>query len=203
MTAFRTSGFLFPALWTAVLFAQPVAPVTIASGRITGKDLGEVQAWLGIPYAAPPIGDLRWKPPQPPSSWNGVRAMDHYGAVCMQSKVLAAGQPMSEDCLTLNVRAPKGAQKAAVMLWIHGGAFVEGSGAMPVYAGTELARQGVVVVTINYRLGDFGFFAHSANLDYGKHPLDVVYKPDYHSVCIGFPSSEIPKEVGHVSNRNC
>jgi para-nitrobenzyl esterase len=161
MVAFRRAPFLVAAFWTAVTFAQPVAPVTLSSGRITGTDLGTVQSWLGIPYAAPPTGALRWKPPQSPVSWEGVRAMDHYGAVCMQSRP-AAGTTASEDCLTLNVWAPKGVQRAAVMLWIHGGAFIEGSGALPVYAGTEMARQGVIVVTINYRLGDFGFFAHPA-----------------------------------------
>jgi para-nitrobenzyl esterase len=159
MTVSRISLFSFAAVSAASLFGQPV---TIESGRITGKDLGDVQAWLGIPYAAPPVGNLRWKAPQPPPSWEGVRAMDLYGSVCMQSKLTAALEPtpMSEDCLTLNVWAPKGAQKAAVMVWIHGGAFLEGSGALALYAGTALARKGVVVVTINYRLGDFGFFAH-------------------------------------------
>jgi para-nitrobenzyl esterase len=161
MIAFRSAPFLAAVFWTAVTFAQPVAPVTLSSGRITGTDLGTVQSWLGIPYAAPPTGALRWKPPQPAASWEGVRAMDHYGAVCMQSRP-AAGTTASEDCLTLNVWAPKSAQKAAVMLWIHGGAFIEGSGALPFYVGTQLARQGVIVVTINYRLGDFGFFAHPA-----------------------------------------
>ena len=145
------------------------APVTISPGRITGKDLGEVQAWLGIPYAAPPVGELRWKPPQAPVAWEGVRAMEHYGAICMQGAGRASLQqlPMSEDCLTLNVWAPKHAEKAAVMVWIHGGGFVEGSGALAAYAGTELARQGVVVVTINYRLGDFGLFALPALGDGG------------------------------------
>lgn len=143
-------------------FAQSVAPITTASGRVTGKDLGDVQEWLGIPYAAPPVGPLRWKTAQPPESWEGVRAMDHYGNACMQPKLTALAEPtsMSEDCLTLNIWAPKAAHSAAVMVWIHGGAFLQGSGSLAVYAGTELARQGVVVVTINYRLGDFGFFAH-------------------------------------------
>jgi len=162
MNVLRRARLSFVLLWAGSLIAQPVAPVTIASGRITGKDLGDVQSWLGIPYAAPPVGDLRWQAPRPPASWEGVRAMDHYGSICMQPQRLAVGQPagMSEDCLTLNVWAPKRASKAPVMFWIHGGAFVEGSGALAVYAGTSLARQGVVVVTINYRLGDFGFFAH-------------------------------------------
>jgi len=163
MTASRIAPFLFAAAFAAWLLGQPAGqPVAIASGRITGKDLGDVQAWLGIPYAAPPTGNFRWKAPQPPAAWEGVRAMDRYGAVCMQPKVTPAVEPtpMSEDCLTLNVWAPKGAKKAAVMVWIHGGAFLEGSGALALYAGTALARKDVVVVTINYRLDDFGFFAH-------------------------------------------
>jgi para-nitrobenzyl esterase len=164
---------LIAGLWAASLFGQAAAPVTIASGRITGKDLGDELAWLGIPYAAPPVGDLRWKPPQPPARWTDVRATEQYGYSCMQPQLPAAAvlPPQSEDCLTLNVWAPKRAQKAAVMFWIHGGAFVEGSGAAAVYAGTELARQGVVVVTINYRLGDFGLFAHpELSKESGKEP---------------------------------
>ena len=158
----RAGRFLIAGLWAASLFGQATAPVSIASGRITGKDLGDERAWLGIPYAAPPVGDLRWKPPQPPARWTGVRAMEEYGYSCMQPKLLTTAvlPPQSEDCLTLNVWAPRQAQKAAVMFWIHGGAFVEGSGAAAAYAGTSLERQGVVVVTINYRLGDFGLFAH-------------------------------------------
>lgn len=155
----RTSPFLISITCAACLGAQPL---TISSGRITGKDLDDVQAWLGIPYAAPPVGKLRWAPPQPPASWQDVRAMDHYGNICMQPKIMAMREPtpMSEDCLTLNVWAPKESREAAVMVWIHGGAFIEGSGALEVYSGTKLAQKGVVVVTINYRLGNFGFFAH-------------------------------------------
>src|SRR5579862_2047693 len=161
----RAAHLLLAALFNPALPAQPVAPATIAQGRITGTQSASVRAWLGIPYATPPVGDLRWRAPRPPASWEGVRAMDRYGAACMQPTGLANLQglpPMSEDCLTLNIWAPAQPEKAPVMLWIHGGAFVEGSGALAAYAGTELARQGVVVVTINYRLGDFGLFAHPA-----------------------------------------
>ncbi|HUI53923.1 MAG TPA: carboxylesterase family protein, partial [Bryobacteraceae bacterium] len=135
------AGFcLIGGLFAACVFAQGTAPLAISSGRITGKDLGDVEEWLGIPYAAPPVGELRWKPPRPPASWEGVRAMEQYGYACMQPKLLTAGQllPTSEDCLNLNVWAPKHAERAAVMFWIHGGAFVEGSGALGVYAGTAL-----------------------------------------------------------------
>jgi len=155
----RISPFPIAIAWAACLAAQPL---TISSGRIAGKDLGDVQEWLGIPYAAPPVGQLRWAPPEAPAPWQDVRAMDHYGNICMQPKLTAIKEPtpMSEDCLTLNVWAPKGARKDAVMVWIHGGAFIEGSGALEAYNGAKLARMGVVVVTVNYRLGTFGFFAH-------------------------------------------
>jgi para-nitrobenzyl esterase len=137
---------------------------TIDSGMISGTDLGDVRSWLGIPYAAPPVGEMRWRPPEAPRPWTGVRAMDQYGSRCMQpgfGGMFGRGSgPASENCLTLNVWAPKEAKKAPVMVWIHGGAFVEGAGSLAVYNGAELARQGVVVVTINYRLGFFGFFAY-------------------------------------------
>lgn len=147
-------------LAAAALLAQETALVSTSSGRMTGKDLGGVRAWLGIPYAAPPVGELRWKPPQPPRPWSGVRAMKDYGPPCMQPPREGLTLEPSEDCLTLNVWAPEGTGKHPVMVWIHGGAFRQGSGSLPAYSGTSLARKGVVVVTINYRLGDFGFFAH-------------------------------------------
>jgi para-nitrobenzyl esterase len=109
------------------------------------------------------VGDLRWRPPQSPARWEGVRAMQQVGAACIQSPLGAArasSLPQSEDCLTLNVWAPKNARQAAVMVWLHGGGFVQGSGGLPFYSGQSLAGKGVVVVTLNYRLGDLGFFAH-------------------------------------------
>ena len=120
-----------------------------------------VKSWLAIPYAKPPVGDLRWRAPQPVGKWDG-RAADQVGPACIQTAMGGQGGgrlPQSEDCLTLNVWAPADAHAAAVMVWIHGGAFVEGSGGLPFYNGAALAKQGVVVVTINYRLGVLGFFA--------------------------------------------
>jgi para-nitrobenzyl esterase len=145
--------------------------VTVTGGQVWGLVADGVASFKGIPYAAPPVGPLRWKPPQPVVPWQGVRAGDRSGAVCMQ--IVPKGrrdtglgdQPMSEDCLTLNLYAPKGASAAApvpVMVWIHGGGLVNGSGTADLYDGANLARQGVVVVSINYRLGRFGFFAHPA-----------------------------------------
>jgi para-nitrobenzyl esterase len=143
--------------------AQNQAAVRIDSGLVAGKETAGVRAWLGIPYAAPPVGALRWRPPQAPAKWDGVRATGLVGPACIQGAsggVAAAHMAQSEDCLTLNVWAPKNAHQAAVMVWIHGGGFVSGSGGLPIYDGAALAHKGVVVVTFNYRLGDLGFFAH-------------------------------------------
>jgi len=125
-----------------------------------------VVSFKGIPYAAPPVGPLRWRPPQPAPSRADVRDASAPGAICIQPP--ANGDPgvgplpMSEDCLTLNVWAPPGAGAGArpVMVWIHGGGYNNGSGTAALYDGTRLAQRGVVVVTINYRLGRLGFFDH-------------------------------------------
>lgn len=140
----------------------------IDSGVLEGVVAGEIVSFKGIPYAAPPVGQWRWRAPQPVKAWSGVRKADQVGALCMQ-KINPTDNgvgppPASEDCLTLNVFAPaaKPAKPLPVMFWIHGGGFSNGSGTAALYDGTELAKQGVVVVTINYRLGRFGFFAHPA-----------------------------------------
>lgn len=137
-----------------------------ASGVVEGKDDGAVHAFLGIPYAAPPVGDLRWKPPAAAAKWDGVRKATEFGAHCMQGKVYGdmnfrdAGA--SEDCLTLNVWVPAkaAAAKLPVMVWIYGGGFVAGTTSEARQDGTHLAQQGVIVVSMNYRLGVFGFFVH-------------------------------------------
>jgi len=153
-----------------IILASIVAAsiVQIDSGRISGTTDSGVSSYKGIPYAAPPVGNLRWRPPQPVSSWSGTRAADKVGPLCKQ-KINTADNgvgppPDSEDCLNLDVYAPAKARKARlpVMFWIHGGGYVNGSGTANLYNGTELAKQGVVVVSINYRLGRFGFFAHPA-----------------------------------------
>lgn len=144
--------------------------VLVAQGEATGIADHGARAWLGLPYAAPPVGDLRWRPPVVATGWNGVRPADHFSADCRQglspdglgpwtAEYMAPG-PVSEDCLYLNVWAPSDAQrKLPVMVWIHGGAFTGGSGSVPIYNGAALAQRGVIVVTINYRVGVYGFLA--------------------------------------------
>jgi len=144
-------------------------PVRIESGQVSGAasgDDGAVRVYKGIPFAAPPVGELRWKPPQPVKAWEGVRACTEFGPWCPQPKAIMGRETgkQSEDCLYLNVWTPakRADEKLPVMVWIHGGGCTTGSGASKFYDGEALARQGVVLVTINYRLGPFGFFAHPA-----------------------------------------
>ena len=146
----------------------PLTPVeaTVASGGLRGYLQNDVRIFKGVPYAQPPVGALRWRPPQPAQPWTGARDAQAFGSDCMQNRVgwddTQTKLPVSEDCLTLNVWTPVSAAKAPVMVWIHGGGYVMGSGSQPVFDGAALARRGVVVVTFNYRLGRFGFFAHPA-----------------------------------------
>ena len=149
------------------------APVTTQLGRLQGVGADGVTSWLGIPFAAPPVGDLRWRAPQPATPWQGVRAADHFGAPCMQG--LPPGAPgrdlsQSEDCLFLNIWAADGPKKAKrpVMFYIHGGGFQFGMTAWHETDGASLAKHGVIVVTTAYRLGKFGFFAHPALIKEAK-----------------------------------
>jgi para-nitrobenzyl esterase len=132
---------------------------------------GGVTAYLGIPYAAPPVGELRWKPPQPAVKWEGVRKADTFGTSCMQNQAgsrlpwteeFMTQGPIGEDCLFLNVwTAAKDANaRLPVMVWIYGGGFNEGSSSVAVYDGTELAKKNVIVVSVNYRVGPLGFLTH-------------------------------------------
>jgi para-nitrobenzyl esterase len=124
-----------------------------------------VRSFKGIPFAAPPVGDLRWKEPQPVKNWKGVRNADKFGAHCMQrlgGDYWFRGEGMSEDCLFLNVWTPakSGSEKLPVLVYIFGGGFQQGDGSEPRYDGESMARTGIVAVSINYRLGIFGFFSH-------------------------------------------
>jgi len=143
--------------------------VKIDAGAIAGSVSGDVLSFKGIPYAAPPIGNLRWRSPQPVQPWSGVYKATEYGNDCMQfldpSDAAPPGATPAEDCLVMNVWRPaqiKPGEKLPVVVWIYGGAFVNGGSSTPIYDGSEIARQGVVVVSFNYRLGRFGFFAHPA-----------------------------------------
>ncbi|MBX9654673.1 carboxylesterase family protein [bacterium] len=148
---------------------NPTAIVSIDQGKIRGLVESGVEVFRGIPYAAPPVGDLRWKPPAPPAHWQNIRDCFEFGPACPQNNnplqhmlPLGAIKSFSEDCLSLNVYRPatSTSEKLPVMFWIHGGGFGEGSSGMGIYDGSSLARKGAVVVTINYRLGPYGFLAH-------------------------------------------
>jgi para-nitrobenzyl esterase len=158
--------------------AAPKAGPVVATdkGKVQGRIEDGVAAWKGIPFAAPPVGELRWRAPQPAAAWDGVREATDYGNDCMQlpfpSDAAPLGTPPSEDCLYLNVWKPAKAHgKLPVIVWIYGGGFVNGGSSPPTYSGAPLARQGALVVSFNYRLGRFGFFAHpqltSADADHG------------------------------------
>lgn len=157
-------------LWVSIAGAEANV-VKIDSGEIRGttsEQANEVRVFRGIPYAASTAGANRWKPPQPVATWDGIRDCTKFGPACPQpaypkeSVYYRDPEPQSEDCLRLNVwTAAKEANEARpVMVWIHGGALTRGSGAIDIYDGTSLAKKGVVIVTINYRLGPLGFFAH-------------------------------------------
>ena len=138
--------------------AQPTPPVSVTGGQISGSDHGELRTFFGVPFAAPPVGDLRWRAPQAVLPWQGVKATTAFSPACRQT-VTWITNPQSEDCLYLNIWAPKKAEKLPVIVWIHGGGYFGGTGAQPLYDGTNLSKRGVIVITINYRLGVFGFLA--------------------------------------------
>src|SRR5690242_16800761 len=138
-----------------------VAHVRLDEGALNGVLTDGVASYKGIPYAAPPVGPLRWALPAPPKGWSDERAADDFGPSCMQPTVPrnvppgSKGAQLSEDCLTLNVWAPANAVHAPVMVWIHGGGNTNGSSADIYYDGSAFARDGVILVSLNYRLGVF------------------------------------------------
>jgi len=150
----------------AVVFCSIPEPVSTDAGPVSGVAAAspEVRVFKGIPYAAPPVGPLRWREPQPAGKWESPLKADHFGPMCMQQAMTQApaGNRMSEDCLYLNIwtAAKSPAEKRPVMVWSHGGGYSMGSGDSPQFDGEALAKKGVVLVTYNYRLGVFGFFAH-------------------------------------------
>ncbi len=183
-------------VYHANVFADPASIRTVTGGQIQGKVLSEwgsdqdLEVYKNIPYAAAPVGDLRWRPPAPVESWEGVRTTEDYGPICPQTTELqgvldtmidgqgmswwrtkllkfliglAPEREMSEDCLSINVWTPKDLEadtKLPVMVWIHGGGHIAGSASDGIYEGDVLARKGVVLVSFNYRLGILGFMAH-------------------------------------------
>ncbi|HEY8508142.1 MAG TPA: carboxylesterase family protein, partial [Steroidobacteraceae bacterium] len=153
------------------LHASETAPeVRIRTGVLRGaiEPGTAVASYKGIPYALPPVGKLRWRPPVPAPAWEGVRDARKFGNACLQPPQNPAGlytggmAPLNEDCLTLNVWTPTDARELPVLVWIHGGALVGGSSSEPLYDGTRLAEKGIVFVSINYRVGLLGFLAHPA-----------------------------------------
>ena len=145
-------------------FAQ-IQTATVTGGKVEGVITNGVAAFEGIPFAAPPLRDLRWKAPQPVVPWTGTRKADAFGPSPMQDAIwavlMSSPARISEDCLYLNVWTPakSPAEKLPVMVWIHGGGFSSGMTSASLYDGTKLAQKGVVLVSIAYRLGPFGFLA--------------------------------------------
>jgi len=154
---------VFAACTPGISRAQSLVRSATVSGEVEGLREDGVRVFKGIPYAAPPIGDLRWRAPRPRASWQGVRQAYAFGPACPQvsSKDISLDN-MSEDCLTLNVWSParRPGTRLPVMVWLHGGAFEKGSPRSTIYDGSNIATRGVVMVTIQYRLGVFGFFGH-------------------------------------------
>ncbi|HEX2780431.1 MAG TPA: carboxylesterase family protein [Gemmatimonadaceae bacterium] len=169
---FVALAVLLPSLASAQAARSPAAAprVRTANGVVAGITAPSgVREFRGIPYAAPPVRELRWRPPQPARSWTGVRQADRFADQCMQARIFGdmvfRNSGISEDCLYLNVWEPASAKAGAklpVLVYFYGGGFVAGDGAEPRYDGESMARRGIVVVTMSYRLGVFGFFSHPA-----------------------------------------
>ena len=162
-------------------------PVKTMQGSVVGVDEDGLTVYKGIPFATPPVGSLRWRPPQPPAAWSGVLRADTFRPRCVQAHEATpfalADAPQSEDCLYLNIWSPakRAGERLPVMVWLYGGSFQSGAGSDPFWFGDDLARKGVVVVTLNYRLGTLGFLAlrelsqesgHSASGNYGL--MDII-----------------------------
>lgn len=188
MKRFIVSLFVAASFGSSPVPATQSAPLVVApAGTLRGSAVGDVHVFKGIPYALPPTGPLRWKPPVPAPAWKDTREATEFGSVCVQPKPQPGSiyawdpRPMSEDCLSLNIWAPASARNAPVFFWIHGGALSSGSGSDGLYDGAALAARGIVVVSINYRLGVLGFLAHpqlsaesSANVSGNYGLLDQV-----------------------------
>jgi para-nitrobenzyl esterase len=168
MTPFRCA-ILIAGLSIATIapgHADPAPLVNAPAGELKGQTEGALNVFKGIPFALPPVGERRWKPPAPMPRWPGVKDATEYGPECIQpqSKIPSVysepPKPMSEDCLTVNIWAPANAHNAPVFFWIYGGALWGGANSDAIYDGTRLAQRGVIVVSVNYRLGVLGWLAH-------------------------------------------
>ncbi len=154
---------LLALLMLVPLTSSLATPIVLDSGVIEGVRDGPLRVFMAIPFAAPPVGDLRWREPQSQAPWAGVRKATTFAPACMQTGVSMPGETpptTSEDCLYLNIWAPASAKNLPVIVWIYGGGFFNGSASMPLYWGDQLARKGAVIVTFGYRVGPFGFLAH-------------------------------------------
>jgi para-nitrobenzyl esterase len=159
-------------LFSGHISEPPLDVVKTRNGLISGTKSGKINIFKGIPFAAPPVGELRWKAPQPAANWTGIRKCTAFPAspfqpppapfYCWTEEFIAPPEPLSEDCLYLNVwtGAKSSTEKRPVFVWIYGGGFGSGSAACAIYDGEEMAKQGLVYVSINYRVGPFGFMAH-------------------------------------------
>jgi para-nitrobenzyl esterase len=146
--------------------AAQMPKIAVESGLLAGREEDGVLVFRGVPYAAPPVGPLRWQPPRRPLAWSGERSAAAPGPNCVQlvdEDGISRGEGrVNEDCLTLQIFAPKAVRQAPVMVWLHGGGNTDGAGSKAIYDGSAFARDGIVLVAINYRLGPLGFFAHPA-----------------------------------------
>lgn len=168
----KKSLFFYCLLLISLSSFKGPAPVRVEGGLISGSTSGNIRTYKGIPFAAPPVGTLRWKAPQAVKPWKGTRTCTQFGPSPMQAspapfsmwsqEFLIPKQPIREDCLYLNVwtGAKSAQEKRPVLVWIYGGGFMSGGSAVPIYDGEAMARKGIVFVSINYRVGTFGFFAH-------------------------------------------
>jgi para-nitrobenzyl esterase len=170
----------------SLVYAAETNVVSTEQGQLSGvTDPQGVTAYKGVPFAAPPIGELRWKAPQPAAHWDGVRKADHFGNACVQkegrsrppwTEPFMVQGPSGEDCLYLNIwTAAKASERRPVMVWFHGGGFTEGSAAIAVYDGGQLAKRGVVIVGVNYRLGVLGFLTYPALSKESEHGVSGNY----------------------------
>lgn len=166
MTSIRGALLLSLVLASARAGVSQIQTAKVTGGEIKGVVRGGVASFKGIPFAAAPVRELRWKAPRPVVPWTGIRSADAFAPGCMQDTgfaVMMGGSPnVSEDCLYLNVWTParNAGEKLPVMVWIYGGGFAGGMTSIPVYDGTKFAEKGVVLVSTAYRLGPFGFLAH-------------------------------------------